>query len=750
MSRWLLLLAGLLGALLLLGPTADRAELRAQLAARVLSDDATGGRELFGALAEHAAPERRFEIHAEPRIEAVFATALNVYNANAAAPLERVRPGAGGAPATRLDLTLSEVGAHVTLDALIARGGREPRRVRLQGVLPARWALLAPLVAIVVALAFRLTLLALYGGVLVGAIWLRVEGGADALTALFGGIADLPLRYFWRELTDSFRLELIGFTFALISMVGVMIRGAGVQGFIELLLRFAASARSTLAVSFGMGLSIFFDDYSNCLIVGNTMRPLTDRLRVSREKLAYVVDSTAAPVAGLSLLSTWVVFEVSTYSAQLPAVGITENPYAIFIQTVPFRFYCLFSLGFVLLNILTQRDFGPMLSAEKRARLTGQVVRPGGTPMLSDRMTNLVALQSMQPRARNALIPLAIVLFVTIEEIFRAGGGFALAQQAQGSMLSMSVLTEILSRGGGTAPLLAATICGWLGAAFLSGSNTTRAALAAGAGVSAIAGPLLELDRVGVAGVFVASAALASGVFVAASALASLAGVRLATRQAFLSAREIALASLASVRSLLFAIAILFGAWMIGSVCSDARTAEYLVALMSGVIDPILLPLLLFLAACLVSFATGTSWGTMAILLPNVVALAAAVGAEHDIGAHGMVVVCIGAVLEGSIFGDHCSPISDTTVLSSLATASDHMDHVRTQAPYALAVAAIAVVAGYLPTLLLPFWSFPLATATATVLGLGLLYGLGTRLPDAALSPVGAPPGRLPDVPEAD
>ena len=177
----------------------------------------------------------------------------------------------------------------------------------------------------------------------------------------------------------------------------------------------ARSARSTLAVSFGLWLSIFFDDYSNCLIVGNVMRPLTDRLRISREKLAYIVDRTAAPVAGLSLLSTWVAFEVSTFSAQLPGVGIFENPYVVFLQTIPYRFYCLFALIFVLLNIITGRDFGPMRRAERRAAQTGEVVRADGSPMISDALTSIEMSPRMRPRARDAVIPIAAVIFVTIE-----------------------------------------------------------------------------------------------------------------------------------------------------------------------------------------------------------------------------------------------------------------------------------------------------------------------------------------------
>jgi Na+/H+ antiporter NhaC len=180
-----------------------------------------------------------------------------------------------------------------------------------------------------------------------------------------------------------------------------------------------------------------------------------------------------------------------------------------------------------------------------------------------------------------------------------------------------------------------------------------------------------------------------------------------------------------STRSLGLAIVILFEAWMIGALCEDLGTADYLVALMSGAVSPVWLPVLLFVAAGIISFSTGTSWGTMSILVPNVVALAAAVGADSWLGAPGMVVLCIGAVLDGSIFGDHCSPISDTTVLSSVASASDHIDHVRTQAPYALAVGAVALAAGYIPSAASPFWSFPLSVVIALGAFVALFLAVG-------------------------
>ncbi len=717
-TAWIPGALGLAAALLLLVPEPDHEDLVGQVVSRELAKEASARGPLFDALAGGGA---RFDLNAPEILQAPFRSALNVYNAGLDTPI--VELPRGEAPMT-LRMELREQEERVTVTGWFAAD-----KTVIHGVLPARWALLAPLVAIVIALAFRRTVLALYGGVFAGAVWLRLEAGASWPFSLVAGAWDLPTRYLWHEIIDGFRIELISFTFALIAMVGVMIRGAGVQGFVEWLVRFASSARSTLAVSFGMGLSIFFDDYSNCLIVGNTMRPLTDRMRVSREKLAYIVDSTAAPVAGISMFSTWVVFEVSTFSAQLPAAGITESPYAVFLQTIPFRFYCLFSLAFVALNVMSRRDFGPMRRAEERAALTGELVRTGGRPLISARMTGIEPLPGLIPRARNALLPIGVVIAVTLFEIFRGGGGFDLLDRDAGRLLTVEGLTGVLFKGGGAGPLVTAASCGWIVASFLAGSRVVRMALAIGAGTVLAAGssPLAAIpgvpDKAAAAVLFAASAA-------AAGAMLSRRG--LGAPRPFLPWSEIASASLASVRALLFAIVILFGAWMIGSVCLEARTAEYLVALTSGVVTPVLLPALLFGVACLVSFSTGTSWGTMAILLPNVVALAAAVGAEHPIGSLGMVTVCIGAVLEGSIFGDHCSPISDTTILASVATASDHMDHVRTQAPYALAVAAIAVGAGYLPTLLFDFWSFPLALATALAATLALLYGLGRRIPEPA------------------
>ncbi len=510
---------------------------------------------------------------------------------------------------------------------------------------PGRGSLIPALLAISVALIWRRPLLALFAGICIGAVLLEVTRTDSILPALGSGLLDVLRVFLWNELMDSFRIEIVGFVVALLAMVGVMTRSGGFDAIVAGIGRFADGVRSTLAATFGLGLLVFFDDYANCLLVGSTMRPLTDRMRISREKLAYIVDSTAAPVAGISILSTWIAFEVSTYAPQLPAVGIALNPYAVFLQTLPYRFYCLLTLALVALVIFTGRDFGPMWKAEHRARSTGALVRPGGRPLGSE--TGRVQPSPLPPSWIRGLMPIATVLVVTLEEIFRAGGGWALTGA---ELFSLQQMAEIFFAGSGARPIFFGSVAG----------------------------------------------------LVVASALARL----------HIPGGEIVRSALTSTSTLGFAIVLLLEAWMIGAVCRDLHTADYLVALFSGGVEPVLFPSLLFVVSGLVAFATGSSWSTMAILLPNVVALAASVGAEHEIGSVGMVLVSLGAVLEGAIFGDHCSPISDTTVLASVSAASDHVDHVRTQAPYALLAAGVAIVAGYIPTVAWGGWGFAFAMGT--------------------------------------
>ncbi len=403
------------------------------------------------------------------------------------------------------------------------------------------------------------------------------------------------------------------------------------------------------------------------------MRPLTDRWRVSRERLAYLVDSTAAPVAGLSALSTWVAYEMSLYADQLPAAGIHQDAYIIFLRTLPFRFYSIFTLTLLLMGAAMDRSFGPMLAAERRAR--GGAVSPdvesrGRAERLSERaLRRTEAKPGLPARWINAALPLGLIVLVTVLLMFHFGD----------------------SEGRGLAAL---ADIGYLRETVLAGTQSSRA--------------LAWASLVG----FVAALLLARG-------------------QRLLGWREGLAAGVGNFQAMLEAVGILVLAWTMGKVCAELGTSEALIGATGGRLAEAALafPVLLFLTGAAVSFATGSSWSTMAILLPNVVVLAAHLGAHTALGSEGLLLLSIGAVLEGSIFGDHCSPISDTTVLSSVASGCPHMAHVRTQMPIALVALAISLGAGYLPVALgLPAWA---ALAIGAVAAFGFLRLVG-RVPVAA------------------
>lgn len=495
--------------------------------------------------------------------------------------------------------------------------------------LGSRMSLLPPLLAILLAFLTQAILPSLLFGVLAGIFLMQQPGSGvgDWFNTLFQ-------ETLWGEvLTDDFKLYILGFVLVLSSTVAVLTRMGGIEGMVRSLLRFAKTSRSVQTVAYAMGLGIFFDDYANTIIVGNSCGPLFDKMKISRAKLAYIVDSTAAPVAGVALLSTWVAFQISTFAPQLPTVGMApEEGYSLFLETIPYRFYCLMALGMVALVIYTQRDFGPMRKVEEAAR-----AGDGGTDPSAMKIESIVPAPGVRPRWQNGLLPILLMVF----------GTFAL----------------IL----------------WSGSSALAGDGVD-----AGSGFAWLRAVLGEADSTWA--IFWGS--------MSALALASF----LAISQKQLSAGEVTRTATSGM-SVLFkdAVLVLLLAWSIGYVCQSIGTAGYLVAVFQDLISPAILPVILFMTACFVAFATGSSWTTMAILQPNVVLLAYTLGESSDIGGPALLVMSIGAVLEGAIFGDHCSPISDTTVLSSTASKCLHIDHVRTQAPYAIVTATIAITFAYLP-----------------------------------------------------
>lgn len=562
----------------------------------------------------------------------------------------------------------------------------------LQAPYPSRLCLLPAALAIAIAFVTRSVLSALLLGGLAGAVThvaTAVPGVTPPLLeATFGGLRHYVVDVLWhRSFGQDFYLHVTLFVVLLFVTIGIVTRNGGIHGLVDRLQRRVRGPRGVQLCTFLTGIAIFFDDYSNCLLTGTAMRPLADRRRVSREKLAYIVDSTAAPVAGLSIFSTWVVYEMSQYRLPLTQVTrrdgtpyLANDTFEVFLASLPFRFYCLFALGLVLLVIVLRRDFGPMLAAERRARRTGRVLATGADHIVDVDEAVLHPAAHTPRRARNAIVPLTVLMFGTVACM--AWQGLAAAVGTPPTATFGHRLRELLAH-----------------------AHSEQALLWAAAAALAVALVMTFTQRL-------------------------------------LTVRDVLWTGLRSTRSLLVPIGILFCAWSLGHVCHDLGTSLYLTALVGDSVSPLALPSLLFVIASGIAFATGTSFGTMAILLPNVVVLAhelgtaAAFTGDAAAGGPALMLLCIAAVLEGSILGDHCSPISDTTVLSSLGTQCDHLAHVATQFPYAMLVGATSLVCGYVPMVTLGpgYWPLSLLAGLAAMAAFLLLFGRDPEAPDPVTS----------------
>lgn len=530
------------------------------------------------------------------------------------------------------------------------------------------WGLFPPVLAIMIGVATRRLILGLSLAVVSGAL---LATSATTLVDFSRIAADkIVVAYLYEPVFNAFSGYILAFTACLIGMVRVTSLAGGNRGIAELLSRGAAGARTSRLATFFMGTAIFFDDYANTIVVGSTMRPITDRFRVSREKLAYIVDSTAAPIAGLAIISTWIGYEVGLFEDLMNDLDTGYSGYQLFFAALPGRFYCILTLFFVLAATLLGRDFGPMLRAERRAGQTGKVLADGARPMTGQH-AEVTTAPDVTPRWWVAAIPVLLVVV--------------------GVIAGMAIDTR------GNPEVVEAAAAGiwrsdYWAAAFKNADS--------------------------------------AGVLFRASVLGSLVAFALALtrRSTQTGARAITLPDAIAtffkgVWGVWYAFAILILAWAIKAVCDDVGTGDYLTKLLSPVISPTLLPLLIFLLASVVAFSIGTSWTTMAILIPTVVPLA------HNLGDMPLTILAAAAVLDGAIFGDHCSPISDTTVMSSIASSCDHLDHVKTQAPYALTTMAVAAVFGYLGSAS----SYPayvgILLGAAAILLILLLLGKKTDLP---------------------
>ena len=507
-----------------------------------------------------------------------------------------------------------------------------------------RWySILPPLLAVSLAIATSRVLASLLIAVITGGLLASVPEAPGSPMAWFGGLSQ-GFQFVTTNLTDSFNLQLIAFVVLSLSMIAVVIIAGGLQGIVQWLARFSKGPRTAQLITAIMGLVIFIDDYANTMIVGTSMRPLTDRFRVSREKLAFLVDATSAPVAGLAVVSTWVGYEVGLFNGAAETLGIEINGYAMLFDALPFRFYCVLMLVFLFVNIISGKDFGPMARAERRCRETGAVAEADAVPLTSPTFSAAVPHETAVITPMTALIPIAALFIFLLGGIWLDGGGGLRLLEDPLSLLRFGAWRDTISA-----------------------SENAVLILAYGAGASLL---------------------------IAIGCALGFSRIRLPV---------VGRAVLSGVRSSLLPVTILTLAWSLKSACDALGTGPFLVATVGDAVSPVWFPAIVFVIAALTSFATGTSYGTMAILMPTAVPIAFAL--EGD--TYGLItIITLASILDGSIVGDHCSPISDTTIMSSIASSSDHMHHVRTQLPYSLVVGGLALGCGYIPAGFgLPAWA---------------------------------------------
>jgi Na+/H+ antiporter NhaC len=497
-------------------------------------------------------------------------------------------------------------------------------------VLPGVVSILPPALAITTALVLRSVIPALFLGAWLGTIAL----GGLTLPSIWTGMLAVFQVHVRDAVANADHAAIMLFTFMIGGMVGIVSRNGGMMGVVNGIASWASTRQRGQVATAAMGVAIFFDDYANTLVVGNTMRPVTDALRISREKLAFLVDATAAPIACIALVTTWVGYEISLIGeATATLEGFEQAPYLLYLNSIAYSFYPLLMLVFVFLIAGTGRDFGAMASAEGRA-----AAAPAGTADSAETKDaqdpDLMPAHGIPLRAVNAVVPVAVLIAGVPISLYITGEG--------------ETLVDII------------------------GSANSYTAL------------------------------------MWSSLVAVLTAVALTVGQRLLSLEETMAAWYSGVRQMLFAMIILVLAWTLGSVTDSLHAADYLASLLGELLAPPLVPAIVFVLAAVTAFATGTSWGTMGILLPLVVPLVWAILGYNGIqdAAHMHILhSAIACVLCGAVWGDHCSPISDTTILASLASGCDHVDHVTTQLPYAALVGGVAVLLCTLPAGFgVPWW----------------------------------------------
>ncbi len=494
--------------------------------------------------------------------------------------------------------------------------------------------LIPPLVAIVLAFITKNVVISLMIGIMSGSFILQISGN-NVLIAFIKAFLDLVNRAV-ESLSDPWNAGIILQVLAIGGVINLVAKMGGARAIAELLANKAKTARGTQLITWFLGLLVFFDDYANSLIVGPIMRPVSDKMKISREKLAFIIDSTAAPVAGLAIISTWIGLEVGLINDAFNSIGVKVDAFGVFIQTIPFRFYNILVLVFIVISAILLKEFGPMRDAEIRARRSG---KSNDDLLTSKEEDDLAPKEGIKLSIWNAIIPIGTLVVVALLSFYYSGyteimasNDSSLINLLNNSPFSFSAIKETFSA-----------------------SN--------------------------------ASLSLFQSAFVA-----SIVAIVMAVSKKIFNVSEAIDVWVDGMKTLVITGVILILAWSLSSIIKELGTAKFLIKLLSGSLPNFLLPSLIFILGAIISFATGTAYGTMGILMPLAIPLSYSMNPEMS-----YILASTSAVLTGAIFGDHCSPISDTTILSSMGAGCNHIDHVKTQMPYALFTAVIAVVFGYIP-----------------------------------------------------
>lgn len=451
-----------------------------------------------------------------------------------------------------------------------------------------------PLFAILLAIKTRQVFLSLFLGIVAG--WIIISNGN-----VIRGI-ELSIQSIVDVFKDAGNTRVIIFCALVGSLITLTQANGGVQGFVDTIQKknIVTNRKRASVFAFFVGVVVFIESSISCLVTGTIFHPIFEKFKISREKLAYICDTTSSPICVLIPLNAWGAYVVSLLEKE--NLG---NPVSIFVSTIPLNFYAILSVLFAGFIAFSYKDFGTMKKAEKRSLELGKTIADGSTPMISEDVASLKPKKGIRHRSFNMVIPIATMIIMMPVSLLITGKGDLTAGSGTTSVL-WSVISAIV-----------------------------------------VAGIISILQRI-------------------------------------LSLKEVMDFTLKGIAGLVPLAILMTLAFSIGDTCRTLGTGEYVASISREFLSPTIIAPILFITSGFIAFSTGTSWGTFAIMIP--IAVPTALFAEASLP------LSIAAVLSGSVFGDHCSPISDTTIVSSMASACDHIDHVRTQIPYAISMALGAAV----------------------------------------------------------